>query len=104
MLTTSNNTLYGKHGLPANNTPIAVVGGCTTVYITPGSPWENPFTESFNGKFRAESLNRYLFVHGPKAQHITEHYRIEYTTVRPPSAMGYLTPAEFARQHVVLSL
>jgi transposase InsO family protein len=71
---------------------------CGTIYITPGSPWENPYIESFIGKLREECLNRYLFGNGREAQHIIEAWRQEYNALRPHSALGYLTPAEFAAQ------
>jgi transposase InsO family protein len=77
---------------------------CQTMYITPGSPWENPFIESFIGKLRDECLNRYLFANGREAQHIVEQWRIEYNTFRPHSSLGYLTPVEFAQQQHALSL
>jgi len=69
-----------------------------TIYIEPGSPWENPFIESFNGKLREECLNRYEFVNVHEAQEIIEAWRIEYNTYRPHSSLNYLTPAEFASQ------
>ena len=78
--------------------------GCQTLYITPGSPWENPFVESFIGKLRAECLNRYIFANGREAQEIVEQWRVEYNTFRPHSSLGYLTPEEFARQQQNLSL
>jgi putative transposase len=71
---------------------------CQTLYITPGSPWENPFIESFNGHFRAELLDRVLFANGQEAKHIIEHWRLEYNHHRPHSSLGYATPAEFAAQ------
>lgn len=48
---------------------------CQTLYIKPGSPWENGFIESFNGKFRAECLNRYSFRDGLEAQELVEQWR-----------------------------
>lgn len=69
-----------------------------TIYIEPGSPWENPFIESFNGKLREECLNWYEFVNTHEAQEIVEAWRIEYNTYRPHSSLNYLTPTEFARQ------
>ncbi len=45
---------------------------CNTLYISPGSPWENPFIESFNGTFRGECLNRWLFADDREAQAIIE--------------------------------
>jgi len=71
---------------------------CHTLYITPGSPWENPFIESFNGTFRAECLDRWVFADGPEAQEITEQWRLDYNHRRPHSSLGYLTPAAFAAQ------
>ncbi len=70
---------------------------CQTLYITPGSPWENPFIESFNGHFRSECLDRYLFANGREAQQVIEGWRLEYNRSRPHSRLGYLTPAEFAQ-------
>jgi transposase InsO family protein len=78
--------------------------GSQTLYIQPGHPWENPFIESFNGTFRSECLDRYLFQYDAEAQHIAEAYRVEYNTYRPHSSLGYLTPAEFAQQQVVIPL
>jgi len=71
---------------------------CRTLYIKPGSPWENPFIESFNGTFRTECLNRWLFADGPEAQTIIEQWRQEYNHYRPHSSLGYVPPAAFAEQ------
>jgi putative transposase len=68
----------------------------TTTYIEPGSPWENPFIESFNGRSRDELLNVEEFVNVLEARVVTEAWRIEYNTYRPHSSLGGLTPAEFA--------
>jgi transposase InsO family protein len=76
---------------------------CHTLYITPGSPWENPFIESFNGTFRSECLDRWLFTDGREAQIVIEQWRQEYNQRRPHSSLGYLPPAAFAEQ-VRLSL
>lgn len=70
--------------------------GCGPIFIKPGSPWENPYIESFNGKFRDECLNREIFTSGREAQEVVENWRREYNERRPHSALGYLTPAEFA--------
>jgi putative transposase len=70
--------------------------GCATLYITPGSPWENPYIESFQGRLRDECLNREVFYNGREAQVIVEGWRREYNGDRPHSSLGYLTPAEFA--------
>ena len=69
---------------------------CRTLYITPGSPWENPFIESFNGTFRAECLDRWIFADGREAQTVIEQWRQVYNYRRPHSSLGYLTPAAFA--------
>lgn len=71
---------------------------CNTLYISPGSPWENPFIESFNGTFRGECLNRWIFTDGREAQAIIEQWRQEYNHRRPHSSLGYLPPAVFADQ------
>ena len=72
--------------------------GSGTAYIEPGSPWENPFIESFNGKLRDELLNVEAFESLLEAQVLAEDFRIEYNTYRPHSSLGQLTPAEFAEQ------
>jgi transposase InsO family protein len=71
---------------------------CKTIYIEPGSPWENPYIESFNGKLRDECLNREIFRNTLEAQVIIEAWRKEYNRYRPHSSLGYMTPEEFAGQ------
>lgn len=69
---------------------------CQTLYIKPGSPWENPFIESFIGKLRVECLNRYLYASAAEAQQLLEEWRKEYNDERPHSSLGYLSPSTFA--------
>jgi len=66
------------------------------LYISPGSPWEQAYIESFHDKFRDECLNRELFASVAEARVIIESWRKEYNHSRPHSALGYLTPQEFA--------
>ncbi len=73
--------------------------GCETIFITPGSPWENPYIESFIGKLRDECLNCEIFADVEEARAVIEAWREEYNTERPHSSLGYLTPVEFA-QHL----
>jgi len=63
-------------------------------YIEPGSPWENPYIESFNGRVRDELLNIEEFGSLLEAQVVVEAWRIEYNTYRPHGALAGLTPAE----------
>jgi transposase InsO family protein len=70
--------------------------GVETIHIAPGSPWENGYIESFNGKFRDEILNRELFYSVKEAKVIVEDWRMEYNHHRPHSSLRYKTPAEFA--------
>jgi putative transposase len=67
--------------------------GVGTLYIEPGSPWENGYGESFNGKFRDELLNRELLDTVLETQVLADRYRRHYNTVRPHSALGYRPPA-----------
>jgi len=67
--------------------------GTKTLYIEPGSPWENGYCESFNGKLRDEFLNGEIFYSLKEAQILTEMWRVEYNTERPHSALGYRPPA-----------
>jgi putative transposase len=67
-----------------------------TLYIEPGSPWENGYNESFNGKLRDELLNRELFYSLAEARYLIEHWRQHYNQVRPHSALGYRPPAPAA--------
>jgi transposase InsO family protein len=70
--------------------------GVDTLYIEPGSPWENAYSESFNSRFRDELLDRELFVDLRESRVVVEDYRLDYNHVRPHSALGYQTPAAFA--------
>lgn len=67
--------------------------GVQTLFIEPGSPWENGYIESFNGKLRDELLNGEIFDTVLEARIIVERWRSEYNTIRPHSALGYLPPA-----------
>lgn len=62
-------------------------------YIEPGSPWENGYNESFNGKLRDELLDRELFDTLYEAQVLIERWRVHYNTRRPHSSLGYRPPA-----------
>lgn len=68
---------------------------CSTLYITLGSSWKNPFIESFNGMFRGECLDRWAFTNGREAQVVIEQWRQEHNQRRPHSSLGYLAPAVF---------
>ncbi len=70
--------------------------GTGTLYIEPGSPWENGYCESFNGKLRDECLNGELFYSLKEAQIVIEKWRMEYNTERPHSSLGYRPPAPAA--------
>ena len=67
--------------------------GAKTLYIEPGSPWENGYCESFNGKLRDELLNGEIFYSLKEAQIVIEQWRKHYNTIRPHSSLGYRPPA-----------
>jgi transposase InsO family protein len=67
--------------------------GVKTLYITPGSPWENGYCESFNGSLRDELLNGEIFYTLAEAKALIEAWRRHYNTVRPHSSLGYRPPA-----------
>lgn len=98
--------LFTRHGPPdhirsdngAEFTAIAVREwlprvGVKTLYIEPGSPWENGYNESFNGKLRDELLNGEIFYTLQEAKVLIEQWRRHYNTVRPHSALSYRPPA-----------
>jgi len=64
-----------------------------TLFIEPGSPWENGYVESFNGKLRDELLNGEIFYTLTEAKVLIERWRNEYNTKRPHSSLGYRPPA-----------
>jgi transposase InsO family protein len=70
--------------------------GVQTLFIEPGSPWENGYVESFNGKFRDECLNREIFYTLTEAKVLIECWRREYNGFRPHSSLGYRPPAPAA--------
>jgi len=67
-----------------------------TMYIEPGSPWQNGFVESFHGRFRDECLNREQLWTLTEARVVIGDYRCEYNHQRPHSRLGYESPAVFA--------
>ena len=98
--------LMESHGIPehirSDNGPEMVANrlrrwlarlGTRNLYITPGSPWENGYCESFNGKLRDELLNGELFYTLREAQVLIERWRVVYNTIRPHSSLGYRPPA-----------
>ena len=64
----------------------------TTLFIEPGSPWENGYVESFNGKLRDELLNREILYTLREAKVLVEQWRQEYNRFRPHSSLGYRPP------------
>jgi len=77
--------------------------GTGTLYIEPGSPWENGYCESFNGKLRDECLNGEIFYSLKEAPIVIEQWRVEYNTRRPHSALGYRPPVPAAYSPLVLT-
>ena len=75
--------------------------GVQTLFIEPGSPWENGYVESFNGKLRDELLNGEIFYTLREAKVLIERWRQHYNQVRPHSALSYRPPAPEARRMVV---
>ncbi len=71
--------------------------GAGTAYIDPGSPWQNPFVESFNSRLRDELLAVEQFDTLLEAQVLAEDWRIDYNTLRPHSSLGQKAPVSFAR-------
>ena len=67
--------------------------GAKTAFIEPGSPWENGYVESFNGKLRDELLNVEVFNTLAEARVLIEQWRVHYNTVRPHSSLNYRPPA-----------
>ena len=65
-----------------------------TVYLKPGAPWENAYAESFISKLRDELSDREIFYTLEEARVMLERFRIDYNSVRPHSALGYLSPLE----------
>ena len=63
------------------------------LFIEPGSPWENGFVESFNGKMRDEFLNGEIIYSLNEAEVLLEQWRIYYNTIRPHSSLDYKPPA-----------
>ena len=76
-----------KRGLKAS--------GVETLYIAPGSPWENGYIESFNGKLRDELLNRELFLSVSELRYVVDRWRMDYNHYRPHSGLNYMAPAAF---------
>lgn len=68
------------------------------IFIQPGSPWQNGFVESFNGKLRAECLNREWFLSRREAKVVIERWRQFYNHQRPHSSLGYRTPVEIREE------
>jgi putative transposase len=74
--------------------------GSKTLYIEPGSPWENAYSEAFNSRLRDELLDREVFETLKEAKVILEDHRLDYNHRRPHSSLGYQTPAEFAAARI----
>lgn len=70
--------------------------GVETLYIAPGSPWQNGYAESFNSRFRDEFLEMNYFYTLAEAQQLAQTWKVYYNTQRPHTSLENLTPAEFA--------
>ncbi len=87
-----------QHGTPerVRSDNGAETAGTRAMYIEPGSPWENGYCESFNGKLRDECLNGEIFYSLKEARVVIEMWRKHFNTRRPHSALGYRPPARAA--------
>ena len=74
-----------------------------TIYIDPGSPWQNGYIESFHSRFRDECLNREWLLNLREARVVIEDWRQHYNTERPHSRLGYLSPEEFIQAKILTS-
>ena len=72
--------------------------GVETLYIEPGSPWENGYVESFNARMRDELLDGELFLSLTELKYVVERWRMDYNHYRPHSSLDYQTPAAYAQQ------
>ena len=72
-----------------------------TLYIEPGSPWQNGYIESFHSRFRDECLNREWLLNLREARVVIEDWRMHYNTERPHSRLGYLSPENYIKHHKV---
>ena len=72
--------------------------GVDTLYVAPGSPWENGYVESFNSKLRDELLNRELFLHIDELRYVADRWRMDYNHYRPHSSLEYMAPTAFAAE------
>ena len=70
--------------------------GVETLYVEPGSPWENGYAESFFSRLRDELLRGNQFSNLAEAEALGREWQVDYNEQRPHSALGYRTPAEFA--------
>jgi transposase InsO family protein len=77
---------------------------CETIYISPGSPWENAYIESFIGKFRKECVDRYLIYTLKETRSLVEDWRQEYNHYRLHSSLGYLSSSAFGAQQSQIPL
>lgn len=75
--------------------------GVETLYIEPGSPWQNGYAESFNSRFRAELLSQESFADLAEARQVSDWWQNHYNHRRPHSSLGYQPPAKFAAAHRV---
>jgi transposase InsO family protein len=72
-----------------------------TIYIEPNSPWQNGYIESFHSRFRDECLSRELLLNLREARVVIEDWRPHYSTERPHSRLGYLSPEEFINTKIL---
>jgi transposase InsO family protein len=77
--------------------------GFQTLYIEPGSPWQNAYSESFNSRFRDEFLNREAFTSVLEAKVLGKEHRQRHNHERPHSSLDYQTPAEFAQRSLTVA-
>jgi transposase InsO family protein len=74
--------------------------GVKTLFIEPGSPWENGYIESFNAHLRYELLDREIFLSVEELRYVVERWRMDYNHHRPHSSLGYMAPSVFAATRI----